>query len=87
MHQGWIKALVCGVGLASVGLTGCQVHLGGQMLPSPYYLTDDVQYFAPGPEFNLSREAAAQKAYKAGAGAAAPAVAAPAAVPAAAPVQ
>jgi hypothetical protein len=65
MHQGWIKALVCGVGLASVGLTGCQVHLGGQTLPSPYYLSDDVQYFAPGPEFNLSREAAAMKAYKA----------------------
>jgi hypothetical protein len=65
MHQGWMKAIVCGLGLASASLTGCQVHLGGQTLPSPYYLTDDVQYFAPGPEFNLSREAAAMKAMKA----------------------
>ena len=66
MQQGWIKAVLCGVGLATVGLmTGCQVHVGGQVLPSPYYLNDDVQYFSAGPEFNLSREAAAQQAYKA----------------------
>lgn len=32
---------------------------GGQTLPSPYHLTDDVQYYAPGPEFKLSNEAAA----------------------------
>lgn len=50
----------CGV-LAGLGLTGCQVQYGGQTLPSPYYLSDDVQYFAPGPEFVLSREAAAIK--------------------------
>jgi hypothetical protein len=48
-----------------LGLTGCQSSIGGQTLPSPYYLEDDVQYFAPGPEFKLSNEAAAQKAYKA----------------------
>ena len=65
MLQGWIKAAVCGLGLAAVGLTGCQVHVGGQTLPSPYYTNDDVQYFAPGPEFNLSREAPAQEAYEA----------------------
>ena len=47
----------------AVGLTGCQVDIGGQTLPSPYYQTDDVQYYAPGPQFKLSREAAAQKAY------------------------
>jgi hypothetical protein len=35
------------------------------MLPSGYYLQDDVQYFAPGPEFKLSRESAAMSAYKA----------------------
>ena len=41
-------------------LTGCQVEMAGQTLPSPYYLTDDVQYYAPAPsEFKLSREAAA----------------------------
>ena len=41
--------------------TGCQVEMAGQTLPSPYYLTDDVQYYAPGPGFKLAREAAAQK--------------------------
>ena len=40
-------------------LAGCQVEMAGQTLPSPYYLTDDVQYYAPGPEFKLAREAAA----------------------------
>jgi hypothetical protein len=44
--------------------TGCQSLVGGQVLPSPWYQTDDVQYYAPGPEFKLSREAAAQKAFK-----------------------
>ncbi len=43
-------------------LSGCQIDVSGQTLPSPYYLTDDVQFFAPAPsEFKLSREAAAQK--------------------------
>ena len=45
-----------------LGATGCQVDVGGQTLPSPYYLTDDVQYFPAGPEFILAREAAAMKA-------------------------
>ena len=45
--------------LATLGLTGCQVDIGGQMHPSPYYLDDDVQYFAPGPEFKHANEAAA----------------------------
>lgn len=47
--------------LAALGLTGCQVDVGGQTLPSPYYMSDDVQYFPRGPEFKLSREAAAMK--------------------------
>lgn len=47
-----------------LGLTGCQVDVGGQTLPSAYYLQDDIQYFPAGPEFKLSREAAALKAYK-----------------------
>jgi len=51
---GWVLAL---------GLTGCQVDVGGQTLPSAYYLQDDIQYFPAGPEFKLSREAAALKAY------------------------
>lgn len=50
--------------LACPALTGCQVDVAGQTLPSPYYLTDDVQYYAPGPEFKLANEAAAMKAQK-----------------------
>lgn len=47
--------------IASLASTGCQVDVAGQTLPSAYYLTDDVQYYAPGPEFKLAREAAALK--------------------------
>ncbi len=63
--QSWLKAVLLGVSLAALGMTGCQVTVGGQTLPSPYYLSDDVQYFAPGSEFKLSREAAAMKAHQA----------------------
>jgi hypothetical protein len=52
------------VAIAAVTLTGCQVDVGGQTLPSAYYLQDDIQYFPAGPEFKLSKEAAALKAYK-----------------------
>jgi len=45
--------------LVSICCTGCQMDIAGQTLPSPYYLSDDVQYYAPGPEFKLAREAAA----------------------------
>jgi hypothetical protein len=59
------RYLLAGLGwIAALGLTGCQVDVGGQTLPSPYYMTDDVQYFPPGPEMKLSQEAAAQKAFK-----------------------
>ena len=59
-----LRSGLVGLGLlAAIGLTGCQVDVGGQTLPSAYYMTDDVQYFAPGPEFKLAREAAAMKAY------------------------
>lgn len=44
---------------SSIGCTGVY---GGQNLPSAYYLSDDVQYYAPGPEFKLANEAAAMKA-------------------------
>ena len=47
---------------AALGVTGCQVDIGGQMHPSAHYMSDDVQYFAPGPEFKLANEAAAMKA-------------------------
>ena len=45
-----------------LGAIGCQSDISGQTLPSPGYISDDVQYFPPGPEFKLSREAAAMKA-------------------------
>lgn len=47
--------------LTSLVSTGCQVDLAGQVLPSGYYLSDDVQYYAPDAEFKLSREAAMLK--------------------------
>jgi len=60
-----LQRAVFGLGAASLlGLTGCQSTVGGQTLPSPYYLKDDVQYHQPGPEFKLAREAAAQKAFQ-----------------------
>ena len=56
----WLGPLAIGAFcLATLGMTGCQSDYGGQVLPSPSYQLDDVQYFAPGPEFKLSREAAA----------------------------
>ena len=63
-NQRPLRAVLLGLGLlAGVGLSGCQVETGGQTLPSPYYMHDDVQYFPPGPEFKLAREAAAMKAF------------------------
>jgi hypothetical protein len=59
-----VRAVLLGLGAATaLAVSGCQIDVGGQTLPSPYYLSDDVQYFAPGPQFKLAREAAAQKAY------------------------
>ncbi len=60
----WSAAIGLGL-LATSAFTGCQVDIGGQSLPSAYWMTDDVQYYAPGPEFKLAREAAAQKAARA----------------------
>jgi hypothetical protein len=58
------QTLIFGLGaLMAISTTGCQVDVGGQTLPSAYYLQDDVQYHPTGPEFKLAREAAAQKAY------------------------
>lgn len=58
-------ACVLGLGFAVLSSTGCQGVYNGQTLPSPWYIGDDIQYFPPGPEFKLSREAAAMKAYRA----------------------
>jgi hypothetical protein len=62
----WATTAVLGLSLlATTVLTGCQSTINGQTLPSPYYMQDDVQYFPSGPEFKLSREAAAIKAARA----------------------
>lgn len=59
-----LRIVLVGLGLlAGVGLTGCQINQGGQTLPSPYYMNDDVQYYAPAAEFKLQREAAAIKEF------------------------
>lgn len=61
--KNWMLACCAAGGLLAAG-TGCQVHVNGQTLPSPWYWKDDVQYFAPGPEFKLLREAAAMKEFR-----------------------
>jgi len=58
-----LNLLLCGSAiLAAFATTGCQSSIGGQTLPSAFYLQDDIQYFTKGPEFKLTREAAALKA-------------------------
>ena len=63
--SGWQKLLVAGL-LISAGTTGClQTTIGGQTLPSAYYLDDDVQYMPTGPEQKLSNQIRALERYKA----------------------
>ena len=50
--------------MLALGTTGCQIDVGGQTLPSAWWQTDDVQYFPPGPEFKLAREAASLEALR-----------------------
>ena len=53
----WVLlAVTLSGGMSSIG---CQVDLYGMTLPSPHYLKDDVQYFAPGPDFPFANEEAA----------------------------
>ena len=60
IQQRWVTL---GLGVALLAATtGCQIDVGGQTLPSPQWMTDDVQYFPSGTEFKLSREAAAMQA-------------------------
>lgn len=51
--------------LSSLGSIGClQTNIGGQTLPSAYYLDDDVQYFPKGPETRLSNQIRALERYR-----------------------
>lgn len=64
--QSQLMSALCILGCAwvALGSTGCQSTVGGQTLPSAYYLRDDVQYFPPGPEFILSKQVEAIEEYK-----------------------
>lgn len=62
--SGWHVLLVAG-SLMAVTSSGClQTTIGGQSLPSAYYLDDDVQYFPTGPEQKLSNQIRALERYK-----------------------
>ena len=62
MKSKTLSFVLCGAAIVSAfATTGCQTSIGGQTLPSAYFLKDDVQYFVKGPEFKLAREAAALK--------------------------
>jgi hypothetical protein len=58
-----LRAVVCGLGLLGAAV-GCQSSIGGQTLPSAYYLNDDVQYFPPGPETRLFNQRQALDEYR-----------------------
>jgi hypothetical protein len=60
----WPIWSVLGCGLLCATSTGCQTVVGGQTLPSAYYLKDDIQYFPHGPEFKLTNEVQALEQYK-----------------------
>ena len=58
-HNSFVSLILAASFAMGMMCTGCQVSVGGQTLPSAYYLKDDVQYYQKGPEFKLAREAAA----------------------------
>ncbi|MEZ6060304.1 MAG: hypothetical protein R3C19_08090 [Planctomycetaceae bacterium] len=60
----FLLSLLAAVASSAV-LTGCQTTIGGQTLPSPDYLTDDVQYHPTGPEFKLTNQVEALRKYEA----------------------
>jgi hypothetical protein len=60
--RAWLMILGCAA-LSSASV-GCQTTVGGQTLPSPNYLRDDLSYFPPGPEFKLTKQVQAMEEYK-----------------------
>lgn len=62
----WTRVALCSGAMLSLCATGCmlQTTVGGQTLPSAYYLRDDVQYFPAGPEFRLTNQVRALEEYK-----------------------
>ena len=60
----WPRAALAACGLFALAATGCQTTIGGQTLPSGYYLQDDVQYFPAGPETPLPNARRIQEQYR-----------------------
>ncbi len=63
-----LKQSLCAILLGLLGassLTGCQTQMGGQTLPSAFYLHDDVQYFPAGSEELLPNQQRALDEYRA----------------------
>jgi hypothetical protein len=83
----WLSGIASTLGIALVGLSGCQTYYGGMTLPSGRYLNHYPQYFAPDPSHPLPRELADMEdpegaARRAGIGAGGAAQVAPPAPPA-----
>lgn len=53
-----------GCALATCTFVGCQSSVGGQTLPSAYYLRDDLQYYPAGPEDQLTNQRNSIEQYK-----------------------
>jgi hypothetical protein len=72
-NASWL-GLVAVALITVAGSSGClsapwgflQTTIGGQVLPSAYYLQDDVQYFPAGPQDKVFNERRALEQYKAG---------------------
>jgi len=65
MMKKWTSALTLAAGFGALAFSsGCQTTIGGQTLPSAYYLFDDVQYFPSGPEFVLTKEVEEHENYR-----------------------
>ena len=62
LARSWMA--VIGLVVVCGGAVGCQSTVGGQTLPSAYYLRDDLQFFPAGPEFKLSKQVEALEEYK-----------------------
>ena len=59
------SALLCATVALVLSSTGCQTYELGQVLPSPAFLRDDIQYFPKGTDFPLSQELNAMQAAEA----------------------
>ena len=60
----WSRIALLACGLFAVTAIGCQTDIGGQSLPSGYYLGDDIQFFPAGPEFIIPNQVRALEEYR-----------------------